>query len=375
VIVNQSRSDYGFLDAARGASAFVVLLAHCVQVFWLRFFGADSMLNVVSSTLSSYAVILFFLLSGFLITHSIEANIRRNGRFDALSYASARAARIYPPFLVAFALTLLVFGVLEKFALPGRGSVLAFPGDLYSAREIVSYSQKEMVASLLMLNGGSEVNGPLWSLYMEVKLYVLLACAYCVCLAKTRIPALIIGVGVLLVAFRFQPEFARYAALWLLGCVAYFALGDRVPARQLKLWGCVVAALGFAVAGTWMMGASQSGFTVWDTALELLIASVLIALLVRFRLQVPVGREIAPYSYTLYVIHFPILLLSQSLLIASGEDGLAAVVIVSAASVVLVLLLAWVLGSVERHKRSIQSALEKSGRSFMSRWRAVPMNR
>jgi peptidoglycan/LPS O-acetylase OafA/YrhL len=373
--VDQRHSEFGFLDSARGASAFVVLLAHCVQIFWLRFFGVDSFLNAVSSTLSSYAVVVFFLLSGFLITHSIEENIRRNGRFDALSYACARTARIYPPFLVAFVLTLLVFGVLEAFALPGRGSAMAFPGDLYSARDIVAFPQKEMIASLLMLSGGFEVNGPLWSLYVEVKLYVLLACAYCVCLGMARIPALIIGLGVSLAAFRFHPEFARYAALWLLGCVAYFAFGAPVPAQRLKLWSCVGALLVLSTAGQWMTRTEHTGVAAWGVALELLISAVLITLLVRFRLQVPAGRRLAPYSYTLYVIHFPILLLCQSLLIASGEDSFAAVIVTSATAVMLVLLLAWLLGSVERRKQSIQSVLQRSARSFISRWRAVPLSR
>src|SRR5262245_36856019 len=123
------------LDAARGLSAFIVLLAHVIQVFWLRIYGISSAAYYVYFYASHYAVVTFFLLSGFLITQSIELNISRNGRFRTAEYFCARIARIYPPLLVALAVTIVVFGVFELFGLPGTSSLLSAPGDLYTARE------------------------------------------------------------------------------------------------------------------------------------------------------------------------------------------------------------------------------------------------
>jgi peptidoglycan/LPS O-acetylase OafA/YrhL len=370
--VNNQHSEFGFLDAARGLSAFVVLLAHIVQVHFLRFVGADSTVNAVSSALSSYAVVTFFLLSGFLITQSIEANIRRNGEFRVLSYACARIARIYPPFLVAFLLTLLIFGILEFFELPGRATPLAFPGDLYAARHLVSLTPKETVTSLLMLNGALDVNGPLWSLYMEVKLYVLFGCAYCVCLGIARVPALILGMCVLLLGLRFQADFARYAALWLLGCAAFYLFDGHVQKRMAKLWSCVAAIALFAAGGCLMVrfAGASAGFTPGKAVIELFLAAAIILLLVRFRPQLPFGKQLAPYSYTLYVIHFPLLLLLQSLLVASGWASVGGAVTISLVSMIVVLFMASWLGSVERSKRSIQSALEAAVMRVTARWRA-----
>ena len=46
--------------------------------------------------LSEYAVLTFFVLSGFLIALSINRNIEENGYFEWREYIISRVARIYP---------------------------------------------------------------------------------------------------------------------------------------------------------------------------------------------------------------------------------------------------------------------------------------
>ena len=105
------------------------------------------------------AVILFFLLSGFVIfANERHRAIRPRG------YFLRRLRRIYPPVLVAFVLSVVV--VFDN-------------GDLRA-----QFSWRELLFNLLMLQDVGETkpgvitssflgNGPLWTLSYEVAFYLL----------------------------------------------------------------------------------------------------------------------------------------------------------------------------------------------------------
>lgn len=61
------------LDSLRALSALVVLLGHVLQVFWYPVVGLHGPVHVITSALTETSVIVFFLLSGFLITASIDS--------------------------------------------------------------------------------------------------------------------------------------------------------------------------------------------------------------------------------------------------------------------------------------------------------------
>lgn len=103
------------LSAIRGIAAFVVLLAHIVQIFWLRIYGLQSWPHVISSEASYYAVVIFFVLSGFLIAHSVESNVKRNGELKLSEFFAARIARLYPPFIFAIVLSVFIYFLLDFF--------------------------------------------------------------------------------------------------------------------------------------------------------------------------------------------------------------------------------------------------------------------
>jgi peptidoglycan/LPS O-acetylase OafA/YrhL len=87
-------SRYELLDGLRGVAALVVVLNH---------------LDVVSSNAGHFAVMVFFVISGYCITAS-AASCRRNG-IGLKEFMWRRAHRIYPPYLLAilfFAATRLI---------------------------------------------------------------------------------------------------------------------------------------------------------------------------------------------------------------------------------------------------------------------------
>ena len=349
-----SRSYFENLAGVRGAAAAAVLFAHVVQLHFLRF-GLNTSLHQICSIASEYAVVVFFILSGYLITHTLEANIERYGKLRLDVYAAARIARLYPPFLYAIVVSLLVFLVMDVFGLPGRSSPMRLPGDLYAARDIVHLSLGEIKRALLMLQGMLEINGPLWSLYMEAKLYVLFACALAMISGgRGSVSKLILAVVFYYVAkagVEMNPGFTRYAAIWLVGALAYYSWneGDGRRSRALMCVALIIAAEHWHLV--------VDGTALWMVARDLLIASFISWLLFERRVRVPAPQRLADCSYSLYATHFPVLLLAQSLLISTGSVSVGEALGVAILSTAVAASVALVGGAIESKKSLVQNWL------------------
>jgi peptidoglycan/LPS O-acetylase OafA/YrhL len=128
------------LDGLRGISALSVALAHGWSV--PRRIPAD------------YAVVLFFEISGLLITWLLLTEQDRSGSVDRINFMKRRTLRLFPAFYVFWLLTWLVPGV------PGRWWSFAYMMDFYNAMHSVP---------------GNEANilGMAWSLGIEEKYYLL----------------------------------------------------------------------------------------------------------------------------------------------------------------------------------------------------------
>ena len=350
------------LAGVRGAAAAVVLLAHVIQLHFLRF-GLNTSLHQVSSITSEYAVVVFFILSGYLITHTLEANIERNGKLRLDVYAAARIARLYPPFLYAVGVSLVVFLVMDFFGLPG---------DLYTAREIVHLSLGEIIRALFMLQGMLEVNGPLWSLYMEAKLYVLFACA----LALINCGLGIVWKLILAAIFYYvakagielNPGFAGYAAVWLVGALAYYGWNERVFWRNRVLT-CVTLII---AAELWHV--LQDATPLWIVVRDVLIAVLISWLLFKRRIRIPVPQRLGDCSYSLYATHFPVLLLAQSLLISTGSVSLGVAIGVAVLSTSAAVGVALIGGIIEAKKSLVQNWLITSAHSLKIKSRSPPLS-
>ena len=93
--------------------------------------------------------------------------------------------------------------------------------------------------------------------------------------------------------------------------------------------------------------------------LELLIAAGIAWLLfgIRLKIRIPMGKKLAEYPDSLYVIHFPILLLAQSLLIFTNSTSAAAAVVSAVLSTGAVMGVAFIGGIIERKKSTVQNWL------------------
>lgn len=157
------------LVALRLLMAMVILGSHC---FWIaRGNGnGDPLFHATRAwwggsagmTFGFVAVSLFFVLSGFLITHSF---VRSR---DLASFAAKRVARIYPPFILAAIVAVLVVGPLAGQML----SLERLPGFVRDVALLQCYT----IAGIFPNNPlPGALNGSLWSIKYEFVCYGLIA--------------------------------------------------------------------------------------------------------------------------------------------------------------------------------------------------------
>ena len=240
-----------WFDAGRGIAAIVVLLDHSFYVLVSR----QGPIVLALGVGAEYAVYLFFFMSGFLIALSIRNNILKAGRFNLLGYAIARASRIYPPLIGAILIIVICGMIIRVGGLPD----LHLPD-----REQFTFNNSEIFNSLTMRSGLLGVNGSLWSLYIEGQIYIVIGGISAIIFSRHIIPV-IAGILAAYVGYRLAahtPYFAFYAAIWLAGAAASF-----LPLIKI--------------------------FDALPKPPEWLTAT-------------------GDFSYSLYVIHFPLLLLSLS---------------------------------------------------------------
>lgn len=291
------------LDAARACSAVYVVLHHVST--------ALPMPGALTRALSfgQEAVMVFFLLSGFVIFANESERVR-----DLGAYYLRRLRRIYPIVLVAMAVSTVVWALGAAHHRPSWRSALA---TLFSVDDLDSKPG---------LVGGTYLgNAPLWSLSYEVFFYAIFPLVMMLWRRRPQLTRHLVGAVAVAayLSFLVLPNHfslvTAYFALWWAGAAAakaYLDGGIRLRDLRVELgWLAaltVVAVVGLAVAG--FHGSSSYPFVMvrhFGVALGLLIV---LATPVRTALGTVAARTArvwtwtASISYGLYALHYPVLI-------------------------------------------------------------------
>ncbi len=309
------------LDRLRAWAAIVVLLSHWA---YPRFTG-ERHLWIRELNLGSDAVVLFFVLSGFLVAYVAE----RDG--GPTRFAFQRLTRLW-----SVALPALLLGL----ALDRLGAALwpaAYAGWWYAPMDAgdllrgLSFSNEWGAAVRL----GS--NGPFWSLSYEAAFYLLFA--LWTWSAGTRRAALL-AVAALLIG----PRVLLLLPPWLMGVMCWRAVRDgRLPGPALGralAWGAPAAYLLALAAGVpgvlaettrgalGLPGLQVLRFSdeaLWALVLGALVSAHLVgtaALATGIPRDRPLLRWLAGGSFSLYLVHYPVLQVLAPALGAPGGPGL-----------------------------------------------------
>jgi peptidoglycan/LPS O-acetylase OafA/YrhL len=373
-----------WLDYIRGIASAVVCAAHTYNAMISPKTSLGFIVDRWMGGLSTLAVYLFFVVSGYSITLSILQNIRRNqGRFKGIEYASARLLRLYPPLILAILISMLVYWIITGFQLIGTESFL-LPGDLFILRNKVEWNWKEAFVPLLFLQtifvpAGVAINGSLWSLSFEFWFYVMAALLALIIINRSLVAAAIL----VLVMFAYSQSqgvrdfFRWYMLAWFYG--GWLAIREQVPrfsvSAQMKwanrvLFSAVLVSL-FAI------GIHYEGkvFDIYIPELPspLFYCLLSITLVLGFSSQLvqgflhrdrvkPVMRYVqqsADFSYTLYIIHFPLLLLCMAVIRPHiYEWNMPATLLVAASIFVVLNVIAWKLSQYVENRKWIRGLLQ-----------------
>lgn len=317
------------LDVIRAIAAVYVVVHHVVMhselpgpATYLFRFGQE-------------AVIVFFLLSGFLIFASEQSRVQSGLR----GYYLRRLRRIYPPLLIAMVVS---------------AAVAWWNGTLGQ-----EFNLAEMVMNLLSLQDVGSLkpgvitepflgNSPLWSLSYEVFFYlafplVMVARRESRALALTAVGGVsIAGYASFLLAPNHFSLIASYLLVWWAGAVvADLYKSDRLSFRHLlpvAAW--LVGLCGVAAFGVILFGRSDIGVFPMLPLRHFLFTLICVALCgtvaarVLVRAAFPMARPaayVASISYGLYVFHYPLLIQWEA---AQTPAGFAlALVLLAAVSV------------------------------------------
>ena len=307
------------LDAVRAIAALLVLGGHAVQ---MEIYTGP---YPFGPTVQHYAVIVFFVLSGLVIAHSVNA-----GNYTLRDYAIARAARIVPVSLFAVAFSTAIY-----LALASRGLTPLVAPDLYN-----QFSLEAVLLPVLFLSESGDGVGPLWnppywSLTYEVWFYVIFGAAFFFT-GKQRIIwvaalSLIAGWRILLMLpiWLTGAALVRHGTRWEpkgLSALAV-ALGGILLLRLSQRYAPPAQDMAFNFHAAFGYFARMSEFFLTDIVFGIGIALIFIAARpFAERISSALERSKGPiqwlagFSFSLYILHWPMLSAFSALDIGAGSN-------------------------------------------------------
>lgn len=315
------------LDSLRGIAALTVVVYHSMLVF-PRLHGfldgrgvpyavsGDVTALVLTTTPPSLlwagreAVLLFFVLSGFVLALPFMEDGRRPPGYPA--FAAKRLVRLLLP---CAAVALLLAALVPAVGPRPRPELSAWFNGAWT--ETVTPGLVFGHATLL-LDGGYSLNSPMWTLHYELRVSLLFPLLALLAGAGTAVLGAAAAGGVLVCLA--EMKFVGTGALTTLLFVPHFALGAML-ARHRREVAAGIAGLGAgAGTGLWLVCYAlltfrwlvPAGGLVCDLANgaggALLIALVLGSRRVRTALEAGPWPWLGAVSYSLYLVHVPVLL-------------------------------------------------------------------
>lgn len=309
---------YPLIDVLRGFAALIVVFYHVIEVGQWTDFPVSGM--AMLPRIGWIGVDLFFVISGFVIGKIAMEGFAQGGGWRPV-YMDRRIRRIAPLYLAT--LVSYVF--------------LVHPGVLRQGWETFAH----VVSHLLFLHNLSpstyySINGPSWSVALEMQFYVLVALVMPWIARTAWWKVLMVWTG-LAIGWRFattlvlspgssDPQLQMMAAMQLPGvldqfafgiCLAKLAMTGQLSYRPMRLLGWALGALvllTLAWLTLWSHGpywSFPSMVIFWRTLLSAGFAALLACIV-----MIPVTggwstrplRYLGEISYGIYLWHFPVLL-------------------------------------------------------------------
>ncbi|WP_433771784.1 acyltransferase family protein [Bacillus wiedmannii] len=178
---------YKELDSIRGIASLIVMVGHHLMVFsafqnysyednkpFVVYLLKETPARLIFSS-GNESVIIFFVLSGFVLYGSIQKNYDSYG-----SYLLKRISRIYIPYIVAIIIAIICQTTISEYGISSLSE--------WFNRSWTIESSSSLIAQHILLVGKYNTdayNGVIWSLVHEMRISMIFPLVLMVCLRKT----------------------------------------------------------------------------------------------------------------------------------------------------------------------------------------------
>ena len=321
--------DFEILDSIRGIASLFVTIAHCRGTLWigggefLRMFPRetwsawDYLIFGVSmlTRLSVEFVIVFFVLSGFSIAHSLSSNT------SVKQFYLRRLIRIYPSYIVALIWAGLIFA-LTRYWFPewydGSRTKFAFERTVPMN---TFFEPAVMLRNIFYMTDEQGMIAPFWSLTYEVIFYILAPFLFRKVNLYILFSVILFSINSLFQDFVLSLGIPGYFYKFLFVYNIYFAIGvglynyfETIKAMFEKLSKRLfLLFIGIAICLTYGVNIYFQVGTTYSFAAAALLGALLIIFFLKYQVQIPWLINIGKFSYTLYIVHYPTIFLYLAL--------------------------------------------------------------
>jgi len=311
------------LDGLRGIAALVVVACHVVStlpgiggVFSNRSVGLNtaemwavfSPLHVLWN--GTPAVHVFFVLSGYVLVLPFT----RPGAVTSWApYYAKRLLRLYPPAWASLAVAVALIAIVPRSASPEQS--------LWADMYVIDPSLGQVFKDALLLLTASTINTPLWSLKWEVAFSLLLPAYVFIALRWRSFWHVKIGIALLLavVGAVQDLEWMSYLPVFAIGAILGAErerISELTQSWPRSVWFFVAAAGLFLANAEWI---SPDQPIVGVRAVVTVGAALIVLLFVSCRSvkrlgDTAVSQWLGRVSFSLYLVHLPIILAGVTLL-------------------------------------------------------------
>lgn len=343
----------GSLDSMRGIAALVVVIFHCLISFpifhnatyqgfyenWFIKISNITPLNLIWA--GNQAVLLFFILSGYVLSLPFLKRTQPN----YFIFAVKRFFRIYVPYIVVMFISVLLLILFADFQ--GVKSL----SSTFNERWNHPITYDAILAYLLMINyDTTNVNGVVWSLYHEMRISLVFPLLMIIVMKYKWIKASILSTGIILILFLSFSILSNFFVTGLSSALVYslretsyyalfFVFGTILAKQQQQLKTFILSknpllliplfilALIF-INNKWMSLRNNtledmiSGF-----GIVMLFITILNSVKIRKQLNSKPLLFLGKISYSLYLVHIPVMMILKVLLVSFVPDWLVFILV------------------------------------------------
>lgn len=334
--ISSSKINWKIINWMRGLAALYVVINHARgQLFtnvtqysehvaakanW-HWWEKLSFIIMQHTNLGTEFVIVFFLLSGFSIAHSL------NNNHNTSDFYVRRAIRLYPPYALGIIWALIVFFIIKEYSAP------AFFTSLEHHRPLKDFYDKftdwrSIISNLLYLPKNNYITPQYWSLPFEVLFYLIAPWAIRRLKQYGLATVILYLAGWIWMKYNYFDDekdpiilqfLTDYNIYFFVGIIFYTYKDNIIRSFKLsRTQSLILLAFIFEVAmltKSYLFHQVSNKFT---GIIMVVFTYILLSSGLKYNIRIKWLEKIGEYSYTLYVTHFATIYIVKAVLYHFG---------------------------------------------------------